>query len=239
MIKFNNKNLIDAIFNDRWTCNVCYKEIFSGYFCDECNKNIEKISENKCLHCGRYTPYSVNYCDSCIEKNINFDIARSVYKYKIPISLLIQNFKYKNKKFHYRFFAGELYKLYKAENLNCDAVCFVPMTEERFSQTGYNHSELLAKEFCRLSNLELLDCIEKVKETERQATLTLTQRRKNLKSAFKTYKKFVNEKHVLLIDDVLTTGATSDAIAKLLKSKGAKSVTVLTVASVSKYDKNQ
>ena len=227
----------DALFYERWTCNVCNKEIFSGYFCEDCLQKIEKISTSKCKHCGRVTPYPVNFCDNCIEKNVNFNIARSVFNYEPPISYLIQNFKYKNQKYHKRYFAEELFNLYKSEKLNCDVICFVPMTEERFNQTGYNHAELLSQEFSNLSKIPIVDALQKIKETPRQATLSLSERLKNLKSAFKVKGKLIKDKKVLIIDDVLTTGATCDTISKLLKKNGATKICVLTVASVSKYDK--
>ncbi len=232
------KKIKNALFYERWTCNVCNSEIFSGYFCLDCEKQIERINENKCNHCGRATAYPVNYCDSCIEKNINFNFSRSVFNYKPPISNLIQRFKYGAQKYHGRYFAEELYKIFLKENFPCDLVTFVPMSEERFEETKYNHAEVIASEFSKLSGIELSLSIKKVKETPRQATLSLNERLKNLKSAFRVNKKAVKDKNVIVIDDVLTTGATCDTISKLLKKNGAQSVIVLTVASVSKYDKN-
>ncbi len=239
MIDFIKNIFKRSLFHDRWTCNVCGKEIFEGYFCSDCQKGITKIAENKCLHCGRATKYSVKYCDSCVEKNINFDRALSVFDYKPPISFLIQNFKYQNKKYHAKYFAEELYSLFNSEGLMVDVVTFVPMHEDRLDERGYNHAELLAREFSLLSKIELKSLIEKVKETERQATLSLKERLKNLTSSFKVLKEQVNGKRILVIDDVLTTGATADVISKALKSAGAKEVIVLTVASVSRLENNE
>ena len=80
MIKVQNflKAIKNSFFNERWTCNCCGREIFSGYFCAECLKSVEKIGENKCEHCGRKTAFKTQYCDSCKDKNLNFDLARSV-----------------------------------------------------------------------------------------------------------------------------------------------------------------
>ena len=238
MINFIKKFLKRTLFYDRWTCNVCGKEIFEGYFCNDCQNGISKISENKCLHCGRATSYPVKYCDSCVEKNINFDRALSVFDYKPPISFLIQNFKYQNKKFHAKYFAEELYSLFKKEGLSADVFTFVPMHEDRLEERGYNHAELLAREFSALSKIELKPLVVKIKETERQATLSLKERLKNLSSSFKVSKPEIIDKKILLIDDVLTTGSTADVISKALKNAGAKEVTVLTIASVSRLENN-
>jgi ComF family protein len=229
-------NLIKrSIFHERWTCNVCQKEIFSGYFCDDCAKEMVKIGDNKCNHCGRQTPYPVNYCDSCSDKNLSVDVARSVYEYSYPISVVIQNFKYQNARYHAKFFAEKLYEIYKVEKFSVDAVTFVPMSETKLAKRGYNQSKLLADEFSRLSGIETLECVEKVKETESQANLSFSERVKNLKGAFKSDKRLVKDKSVLLIDDVLTTGSTAECVANSLKKAGAKSVLLLTVASVSKF----
>lgn len=231
-------NLIKrSLFNTGWTCNACGKEIFSGYFCEDCLKSIVKINKDKCFHCGRRTLYPVNYCDSCIEKNLNFDIARSVYEYQAPLSFVIQNFKYENAKYHAEFFANEMYEIFINENLYCDVITFVPMHEKRLRKRGYNQAELLAKELSKLVGVEVLDCITKTKETEHQANLTQKEREKNLKGTFKANKKVVAGKSVLLVDDVMTTGSTVDAISKELKRAGATKISVLTLASVSKIVK--
>ena len=213
---------------------MCGKEIFENYFCEDCLKEITLISENKCEHCGRLTAYPVKFCDSCIETNINFDRALSVFDYQEPISFLIQNFKYQNHKYHAKYFAEMLYSLFQKEGLSVDVVTFVPMHEDRLEERKYNHAELLASEFSLLSKIEMKQLVEKVNETERQATLSLKDRLKNLSLSFKADKREVDGKRVLVIDDVLTTGATADVISKTLKKAGASAVTILTVASVSR-----
>lgn len=238
MISFIKKALRKTLFNDRWTCNACGKEIFDDYFCEECLNKITQIDKNKCEHCGRLTAYPVKFCDSCKEVNINFDRALSVFNYEEPISFLIQNFKYKNHKYHAKYFAEKLYSLYEKEGLSADVVTFVPMHEDRLEERKYNHAEILAREFSTLSKIEVKPIIKKVKETERQATLSFKDRLKNLTSSFKADKVEVDGKRVLVIDDVLTTGATADVISKTLKKAGAKEVVVLTVASVSRLQKD-
>ena len=239
MISFIKKVLQKTLFHDRWTCNACGKEIFADYFCEECLNKVVEIAENKCNHCGRLTAYPTKFCDSCKEVNINFDRALSVFDYKEPISFLIQNFKYKNRKYHAKYFAEKLYSLYEKEGISADVVTYVPMHEDRLEERRYNHAEILAREFSSLTKIEVKPLIEKVKETERQATLSFKDRLKNLSSSFKADKQQVNGKRVLVIDDVLTTGATADVISKTLKKAGASAVIILTVASVSRLGNDE
>ena len=103
---------------------------------------------------------------------------------------------------------------------------------------GYNQSKLLAQKLSELIGVDVLDCLIKTKETERQATLTGEQRRKNLVDAFKVIdKKSVKDKSILIVDDVTTTGATAQIIAQKLKNAGAIKVYLITVASVPPFDK--
>ena len=239
MINFKNllETIKNSLFYEKWTCNACGKEIFSGYFCNECLKSIETIGENKCEHCGRKSMYKTEYCDSCKDRNLSFNVARSVYVYKEPLSYLIQNFKYDNAKYHLEFFANEMASVYKNEGLSCDIITFVPMHPNRLKKRAYNQAELLADALSKILNVPLVDCIEKVKDTQNQAKLSREDRVKNLVGSFKVDKNLVKDKKVLLVDDVLTTGSTVDVISKVLTSNGAKEISVLTLASVSKIVK--
>lgn len=222
------------MFYEKWTCNICGVEVFNTAFCPDCASSLSVIKDNKCKHCGRIAYSPVEFCDSCKTQNLDFDRARSLYEYKAPVSTLIQNFKYENKRYLARVLAGEFFNLYKQEEFAPDIITFVPMHEERLKERGYNQAELLAKELSVIVRVEVKEVVSKIKETERQANLTFEERIKNLQGSFKVSKEEVKDKKILLIDDVLTTGSTVNAISKLLKQAGAKSVYVLTIASVQK-----
>ncbi len=234
--KFNK--LIKFLFPLKYTCNLCGREIFSGeYFCDDCKREITYNDKTICNHCGRRTFNNEEYCVSCSGRETHFDKARSVYVYAGALKPLIANFKYNNKKYLAQIFAKELSLLYYKNFFNCDFVLFVPMSEERKEERGYNQAEVLAEEFCKLTKLELCkDCLIKSKETQRQATTeSAKDRRLNLKGSFKVQnKQKIKGKHLILIDDVMTTGATVEIICEQLKKAGAKAILVLSVASVSK-----
>ena len=227
------------MYYTRWTCDVCGQDVFSSeHICDDCKKALP-IIKTKCLHCGRETAFSMDYCNTCINNLTEIDLGRSVYNYEQPINRLIKKFKYKGAKYLKEFFSEELAKLYeKDELLKSDMVIYVPMTNKALKRRGFNQSKLLAEEFCHLTGLPLLDDVmEKTKETKRQATLSRSLRIINLEGVYKVKNKTqIKNKTVLIIDDVSTTGITAEYIAEKLKKAGAKGVKLMTVASVSVYN---
>ena len=230
-----SKGIQNAFFNLKWRCNVCDKENFNGdYFCNECLNSLPIIKEYKCEHCGRLTAYSTNYCDSCIEKNINFDKARSLFSYEEPIDTLIQNLKYNSKLYLAEIFADLFVESFLTNFPDTDYITFVPSTKKTIKERGYNQSEILADKLSEKTGIKVLSTAKKVKDTERQATLNAEERRKNLQGVFKINDVDIKGKNLLIVDDVLTTGTTVDVFAKLLKKKKVCKVYVLTVASVSK-----
>lgn len=237
-IKEKLNKFIKFLFPLNHTCNVCGREIFhSGYFCLECENEMVLNDKTICNHCGRRTFNNEEYCISCSGRETKFEKARSVYVYAGKLKPLIAKFKYHEKKYLAEIFAKQLSLLYYQNFFNCDIVLFPPMTKEREQKRGYNQAKELAKQFCKITKLELCEnCLLKIKETPRQATTeNAKERMQNLKGSFKVVnKEIIKGKRLLLIDDVMTTGATVETLCELLIKAGASAVCVLTVASVSK-----
>ncbi len=224
----------EHIFNPKWRCVNCGKEIFSGkYFCDECEGKLPIIDKYYCEHCGRKLKAPSSYCTSCKEKMLNVDKARSVYDYQKPISNLIMQLKYYDRRYLARFFGEELSSVYLKNYLNADYLCFIPMTEKSKKKRGFNQGELIANALSEKIDVPVKQVLIKTKDTPRQAKLSREERLKNLKGSFKaTSKGEIEGKTFVVVDDVLTTGATGEAVAEILKKKGARTVYLLTVASV-------
>ena len=111
------------------------------------------------------------------------------------------------------------------------------MHEKDFRNRGYNQSQLLATEVSLRTGVSVFDGVVKIKRTQRQAKLGRTERLKNLKDAYRvTDKKAVKDKVVVIVDDVSTTCSTAEALAEKLKKAGAKTVYLITVASVPPKD---
>jgi predicted amidophosphoribosyltransferase len=124
------KGIKYALFNLKWRCNNCQEENFDGdYFCKSCLENLPFIKENKCSHCGRVLLYAQNYCESCIEKNLNFDKALSVFSYEEPINNLIMQLKYNSKLYLAEVFSSYLSNLFFSNVYDSDVITYVPMTK--------------------------------------------------------------------------------------------------------------
>lgn len=113
----------------------------------------------------------------------------------------------------------------------CDIITPVPLDNRRLKQRGYNQSKLIAKILSEKSGLKLEDILLKVKYTKTQSLLENSQRRKNVENAFSIkIPELVKNKKVIIFDDIYTTGATANEIAKILKEAGAKNVFILVIA---------
>jgi ComF family protein len=111
-----------------------------------------------------------------------------------------------------------------------DAIVPVPLFWRRRLQRGFNQSELLARGLARCTGIPAVNALRRVRPTPTQAGLSNSVRRQNVAQAFRS--RSVQGKRILLIDDVMTTGATAASCALALKQAGARRVALLTVARV-------
>jgi len=235
MIKNIKSSFKELFCNLNLTCELCKKEIFTdGYFCKECYDNLPFNNKEICDHCGRQTAESYNYCIECKAYATAYERARSVFCYENEIIKLISGFKNNDKKYLAEIFSEYFLPIYYKYFFRTDFIAYVPMFYKDEKIRGYNQSELLATKFAvKVNKMILYGVIEKVKQTYVQKSLKRTERLNNLKGAFVIRnRKQIKDKNILLIDDILTTGATAHTISEKLLKAGAKSVNVLTVASV-------
>lgn len=224
----------NAVFPERITCEICHKELFEGgSFCPECERKMPYNDGYVCKKCGRALKEDYPVCVECKRSLPEYTAARSAFSYEGDVVLLIRKFK-TGAKYLARPFADLLAEAFFKHYGFADIILSVPMTKRALKRRGYNQSELLAKELsARLSVAYNGEMLVKTRDTEAQKFLTVRERAKNLAGSFRVCdRKGCKGKTVLIVDDVLTTGATANAIAKALFSAHASRVLVLTVASV-------
>lgn len=221
-------------------CAHCGRQADATRFlCWECLADIRYVQPPFCSHCGDPVPGHIDHeytCAFCARRKPAFDSARSAVRYEAAVGVSLRSIKYNA--------ATWLVPDMTALLLTCcatyyslltfDAVCYVPLHAVKERERGFNQASLLAQGVARARRWPLLkQGLRRIKDTGSQTHLTAAQRTSNVAGVFqvpKTKVKAVRHRRLLLIDDVMTTGATVNECAKMLKQAGAVTVHVLTVA---------
>ena len=219
-------------------CPLCKGFVEKTGFCGACISGFKKIEGPICGICG--IPFasenSPNHtCGECIKNKAPFVKARSAYQYEGKILDAIHLFKY-NADLGLALPLSELTAraLDFGEKEKPDIITPVPLHRKRLKKRGFNQSLILARHLAKILGVSEVDCLhlERIRHTLPQTNLRERERRINVKGAFsvKDPSPFKN-KRVLLVDDVLTTGATVRECSKVLKKAGAE-VFIVTLARV-------
>lgn len=240
MLKFFEK-LKKILFPNDMKCDICGKEMPSGkskVICDECMKKLPFIFHG-CIKCGEKIDGEYDVCYSCKQNFREFDKNYSVFEYCGIAKEMVWNIKYENKKYLAKTMASFLADKVVFENIKFDLLTCVPTTKTNIKKRGYNQAMLIAENLAKLLCAKAdFSILYRVKENTSQVSLSAQERQKNIENSFIVQnKKEVKGKTILVIDDVLTTGATMNECAKMLKKAGAKSVIGLTFANTTRKPK--
>lgn len=221
-------------------CPICKTRVQNVHtLCNECFGHIRFISKPYCDKCGRPFEFQITeeyLCGTCLTKKQIFHKARAVFKYDDFSKRLILPFKHSD---HIELTALLTNLLFQAGSdlfAEIDILIPVPLHRYRLMKRKYNQAALLAKSLShRIKKPFATGVLLRVKHTQSQGHMKRTQRQQNVSKAFqvKNNQKIIG-KHVLLIDDVMTSGATLNECAKALKKAGAQKISYLTLARVLK-----
>lgn len=208
--------------------------------CTECLRSFPPIPAKSCVVCGlplEFAGVSESEslkCAACRANTYAFECARSysIYKERTVKAILLLKFEQLDPLG--KWFADRLAEIVRANEVlaNCDVVVPVPLHRDRLKDRGYNQAELISKPLAKRLKLRHRSVLL-VRKRPRpdKHILTLRERWDAVRGAFATSEgSQVDNLRVLLLDDVMTTGATLDACARVLRQAGAKSVSCLTVA---------
>lgn len=227
------KELVDA-YDDthNFTCDLCGKEVFAGErVCAACLKTLPFNNGAICPFCGRKVG-EAGACLDCKEKPLGAEKARSVFVHEGKAAEAVLRYK-RGARYFCRTFASLALPVLQSEFPDADLLLYVPMTKKAEKKRGYNQSQLICKQLSRLSGIPACEALIKKRDTEQQKSLGRREREENLTGCFSVIEKEkIAGKKVLLLDDVMTTGATIGEISAVLKKAGAACVYVLTVTSV-------
>ena len=226
---FNN-----ALFPGHF-CACCGEEMKDKEWgiCDVCKSGLNIHNEKVCQHCGEPLDNKRDKCPACADEHYEFKRAISCCEYNEFSGKLIKDLKYNEKKYIAKIIARFLVDAYNKSDFNADLVTFVPSSKTTLKERGFNQGQLICEEFSLLTQIPCADLLDRVKNVERQATLSGEERKKNLKDAFKLKEEIsLRGQNVLLIDDVFSTGTTLSECTKALKSARPKNILCLTFAKV-------
>lgn len=230
-LRLFKKRAAELLFPTDMTCELCGVETFGGNLCPDCRKTLTMNDGACCPVCGRQTARP-ELCMECKAHAPQYRKAVSPLVYEGGAVALIYKFKHGNA--YLKDYFADLICRKLAQIPTPDAVVCVPLTKKAERRRGYNQSGLLAAGIAeRLSLPYLKNVTEKIRDTTEQKGLARREREKNLSGCFRVReRKKIKGKTLLLVDDVMTTGATADEVCRKLRGAGAKRVYVATVCSV-------
>lgn len=218
---------LDMLYPPR--CPFCDKVTEkSEPICPSCRKKIHPTGDTVCMRCGKpLSDKRAEFCMDCAKHKHHFIQGKAVWVYEKPVPESIYRFKYQNKREYGRAYAKEMAERYGTwiRTKQIQAVVPVPLHKNRKRKRGYNQAEIIAEELGKILGLPVYtDLLARVRDTMPQKMLNQTERKNNLKKAFKTTESSVQLQYILIVDDIYTTGSTLDAAAAALIEAGSKGV---------------
>ena len=207
--------------------------------CDDCWRKVLElhIIDPICPFCGLplhgLAPGSTSICLECMQKTPPYSGARSFGYYSMEIRQLIHELKFNGRRnlveLMAPLLARTLFDSWRREDF--DFITAVPLHPTRWRMRGFNQAELMARSLASMVGIPEIKALRRVTDTRPQIGLSDTQRQENVCNAFRcAHPEKVTGKRILLIDDVMTTGATAAWASQALLDVGAEKVAVLTAA---------
>jgi ComF family protein len=188
--------------------------------CTICHAPTEGSQDLLCMNCLKTKPY--------------YTSARAAFTYNFASKKIILGFKYGDKILHKKFMSEMIIAKHQALLEKADLICPIPLHKKRLRQRKYNQAALLSRTIAKNLNLpNIADLLIRTKNTPSQTNLPYKERIANIKNAFIINPKFINlikKQNIVIIDDVLTTGATANECARILHKNGAAQTHIITFA---------
>lgn len=208
-------------------CVLCGALSREGLVCAACERALPRLHA-ACERCAAPLE-EAGVCGECLRRAPAFDAATAAFEYRFPVDRLVQRFKTGGDLAIGRWLARRLLeRVRQAERP--DRIVAPPLASAKLRARGFNQALEIAKHIGRALPVPVdLAALEKVRETPAQQGLARRERRANLRGAFRCRRRFDGE-HVAIVDDVVTTAATAEALARVLKRAGAARVSIWALA---------
>ena len=219
-------------------CANCGADTEGGvHLCAACAGQAKKIVAPFCQRCSEPFDGAITgefTCANCADRTLHFDCAVSRYLSRGVVREFVHRFKY-DRHFYLRHpLADWLAAALDDERIRAQpigALVPVPLHSARFREREFNQADVLAELLAQRTGTPLLRALKRIRYTTTQTRLDRHERMENLRNAFRVRQtSAVQNRHLVLVDDVFTTGSTVDECARVLRDAGAASVRVVTVA---------
>lgn len=222
-----------------------FRRLMAPHLCPECLEQFIVVESPLCPVCGfmfKSRKGEDHVCETCIRSERAFGIARAAGAYDKSLMRLVHAFKYDEKTRLARPLSVLLWGAFLKywQNRSIDLIVPIPLNKKRFRQRGFNQSFLLVKDWAAMAPPDGIPgqalrvesgVLDRVRETPPQTGLGRRDRLSNVKNAFSLpVPAAVEDRRILVIDDVYTTGATANECARILIKGGARRVDILTLA---------
>jgi competence protein ComFC len=223
--------LLDLIFPSNIYCISCGKPIDDQLpyaLCGSCVRILQWANGEICVKCGKPLQAKTEngLCNDCIEWPRTFERGFTCVSYRRMEREILHQFKYADKAYYCEKLAQLIHERIQIEDLEEDMIVPVPMYKEKQRRRGYNQAALLAQALARKRGKHYLpDALIRTIDTKPMSELGADERRDNVKGVFEVDKRKVsilNNKTILLVDDIFTTGSTVGACVDALTAAGAQ-----------------
>jgi competence protein ComFC len=216
-------------------CAGCKKQNYR--LCPECLNQIQLINFHFCASCGKKISIKRVVCNGCAETPVFFKAVSSWGKYEGALREAIHSLKYKNNLGLGDFFGNQMIQLLKELDWDFNMVVPVPISKERLKERSYNQSALISRPIARYFKCEhSSNALTRTKDTGSQIQRSRIDRNLALEGAFCANPAKLKGRNVLLVDDIITTGATVNHCAAALLQAGAKEVYAISIAKTFPHD---
>ncbi|MGH8501673.1 MAG: double zinc ribbon domain-containing protein [Gammaproteobacteria bacterium] len=214
------------------TCVLCEARGHDDLdLCADCADELPRLGYT-CARCALpVASPDVLVCGACQQRPPAFDKAMALYHYQPPVSYLIHQLKFHGRLLHARLL-GHLLAEHLSASARPECIVPVPLHPRRIRGRGFNQAVELARHIGRRLRVPVdARCVRRNRHTDPQMELPAKARRKNIRGAFEIAAGF-NARHVAILDDVITTGATAHELARVLRRAGAERIEVWSIARV-------
>jgi ComF family protein len=207
-------------------CVLCGGPSESGCWCAACDAALPYLNAAHCPVCALPTPEG-NVCGQCLTSSPHFARTVAAFAYAFPVDRLVQALKFRERLILARHLADTLVQRVEVRP---DYIAPMPLHPAKLRERGFNQSLELARRVASMLGVPLLvHACQRVRDTPPQSTLNWKERDKNVRKAFACTQD-LSGKHVAIVDDVMTSGASLNELALALRRAGAREVSAWVVA---------